>query len=293
MQATMTGVVLVPEFLGLFIRAESTAGEPIVPLRLFRDSTFTLSLLGTIICGIVFAGAVQFLALYVQVATGADPTTSGFILLPMMTGLVLSSVGSSKIIGKTGTYKVFPILSMALGIVGALLLSTMDTETPRALAILYMAAFGFASGLSAQVFTQAAQNTAPPQDMGAVSGTVTFGRSFGTSIGISLFAAIFHGRLTDELATRVPAGALDGIDHNTLSSNEVLDTLACPVRSAIEESYAASLTPVFTAAVPILALGLVLTLLMKTLKLRSRHHGGDQQTEGPAPASADSTPETT
>lgn len=203
---------------------------------------------GTIICGIVFAGAVQFLALYVQVATGAGPTTSGFILLPMMTGLVLSSVASSKIIGKTGTYKVFPILSMALGIVGALLLSTMDTETPRALAILYTAAFGFASGLSAQVFAQAAQNTAPPQDMGAVSGTVTFGRSFGTSTGISLFAATFHGRLTDELATRVPAGALDGIDHNTLSSNEVLDTLASPVRSAIEESYAASLTPVFTAA---------------------------------------------
>lgn len=91
LQATMTGVVLVREFLGLFIRAESTAGEPTVPLRLFRDPTFTISLLGTIICGIVFAGAVQFLALYVQVATGADPTTSGFILLPMMTGLVLSS----------------------------------------------------------------------------------------------------------------------------------------------------------------------------------------------------------
>ncbi|MFJ4843242.1 MDR family MFS transporter [Streptomyces sp. NPDC088746] len=277
-------------FLGLFIKAESTAVEPIVPLRLFRDSTFTISLLGTIICGIVFVGAVQFLALYVQVVTGASPTTSGFILLPMMLGLVLSSVGSSKIIGRTGRYKVFPVLSMALGIVGALLLSTMDTETPRALAILYMAVFGFASGLSAQVFTQAAQNTAPPQDMGAVSGTVTFGRSFGTSIGISLFAAIFYGRLTDELATRVPAGALNGIEHNSLSSNEVLDTLAAPVRSAIEESYSASLTPVFTAAVPILALGLVLTLLMKNLELRSRHHGGDQQADGPA--SADSTPET-
>ncbi|WP_369032428.1 MDR family MFS transporter [Streptomyces adonidis] len=279
-------------FLGLFIKAESTAAEPIVPLRLFKDSTFTISLLGTIVCGIVFVGVVQFLALYVQVATGASPTTSGFVLLPMMMGVVLASVGSSKIIGKTGKYKIFPILSMALGIVGALLLSTMDTETPRVLAILYMAVFGFASGLSAQVFTQAAQNTAPPQDMGAVSGTVTFGRSFGTSIGISLFAAIFYGRLTDELATRVPAGALDGVDHNSLSSDTVLDTLATPVRSAIEQSYAASLTPVFTAAVPILALGLVLTLLMKNLTLRSRHHGDGPQAEDPGRASADSTPET-
>ncbi|MFF5772373.1 MDR family MFS transporter [Streptomyces californicus] len=279
-------------FLGLFVKAESTASEPIVPLRLFRDSTFTISLLGTTVCGIVFVGAVQFLALYVQVATGASPTASGFILLPMMMGLVLSSVGSSRIIMKTGTYKIFPILSMALGIVGALLLSTMDSDTPRVLTILYMVVFGFASGLSAQVFTQAAQNTAPPQDMGAVSGTVTFGRSFGTSIGISLFAAVFYGRLTDELAARVPAGALDGIDRNSLSSDTVLATLADPVRGAVEDAYAASLTPVFTTAVPILAVGLVLTLLMKNLTLRSRHHGADESAESPAPAAADGTPET-
>ncbi|MFE6773950.1 MDR family MFS transporter [Streptomyces fimicarius] len=279
-------------FLGLFVKAESTAAEPIVPLRLFRDSTFTISLLGTVIGGIVFAGAVQFLALYVQVVTGVGPTASGFILLPMMMGLVLSSVGSSRIIVRTGRYKVFPVLSMALGIVGSLLLSTMDTETPRAAAILYMAVFGFASGLSAQVFTQAAQNTAPPQDLGAVSGTVAFGRSFGISIGVSLFAAVFHGRLIDELATRVPAGALDGVDPDSLSSDTVLDTLAAPVRSAVEQSYAASLTPVFIAAVPILALGLVLTLLMKNLTLRSHHHDGDRQTEDPAPASADGTPGT-
>ncbi|WP_233636227.1 hypothetical protein [Streptomyces sp. RB110-2] len=109
--------------------------------------------------------------------------------------------------------------------------------------------------------------------MGAVSGTVTFGRSFGTSIGISLFAAVFYGRLTDELAARVPDGALDGIDRNSLSSDTVLATLADPVRGAVEDAYAASLTPVFTTAVPILAVGLVLTLLMKNLTLRSRHHG--------------------
>ncbi len=281
----------------LFVKAESVAAEPIVPLRLFKDSTFTISLLGTIVSGIVFVGAVNFLALYVQVVTGASPTTSGFVLLPMMLGLVLSSMGSSKIIGKTGKYKIFPILSMALGIVGALLLSTMDADTPRALAVLYMVIFGFASGLSAQVFTQAAQNTAPAQDMGAVSATVTFGRSFGTSIGISLFAAIFYSRLTDEIASRVPAGALDGIDHNSLSSDTVLDSLAAPVRSAIEQSYAASVTPVFLAAVPVLAVGLVLTLFMKNLTLRSRHHGGDDGPQGgsatknPAPTSADGPPE--
>ncbi|MFJ1652931.1 MDR family MFS transporter [Streptomyces sp. NPDC088337] len=276
--------------LALFIAAESRAVEPIVPLRLFKDSTFTLSLTGTIICGVVFVGSVNFLALYVQVVTGASPTTSGFVLLPMMLGLVLSSVGSSKSIRKTGKYKIFPVLSMALGIVGALLLSTMDASTPRAVSVLYMVVFGFASGMSAQVFTQAAQNTAPPEGLGAVSGVATFGRSFGTSIGISLFASIFYGRLTDEITAHVPAGALRGVDHNSLSSQSVLDSLAAPVRHAVEQAYAAALTPVFVIAVPILAVGLLVTLCMKNLKLRSQHHGDagrePASTTGPAPAGA-------
>ncbi|MFJ3659064.1 MDR family MFS transporter [Streptomyces sp. NPDC090119] len=270
--------------VALFIAAESHAEEPIVPLRLFKDSTFTLSLLGTIVCGIVFVGSVNFLALYVQVVTGASPTTSGFVLLPMMLGLVLSSVGSARIIRKTGTYKIFPVLSMALGIVGALLLSTMDASTPRVVAVLYMVVFGFASGMSAQVFTQAAQNTAPPEDLGAVSGVATFGRSFGTSIGISLFASVFYGRLNDEITAHVPAGALRGVDHDSLSSQSVLDSLAAPVRQAVEEAYAAALHPVFVTAVPILAAGLLITLCLKNLTLRSRHHGGERE-----PASATDT----
>jgi len=279
--------------LALFIVSESRADEPLVPLRLFKDSTFTLSLLGAVICGVVFAGSVNFLALYVQVVTGASPTTSGFVLLPMMLGLVLSSVGSSKIIRKTGKYKVFPVASMALGIVGALLLSTMDASTPRIVSVLFMVVFGFASGLSAQVFTQAAQNTAPPQDLGAVSGVTTFGRSFGTSIGISLFASIFYGRLTDEITAHVPAGALRGVDHEALSSQSVLDSLAAPVRHAVEQAYAAALTPVFVTAVPILTAGLLITLCMKNLTLRSQHHGGGERKPAPAtdPAPTKATPE--
>ncbi|MFF4361109.1 MDR family MFS transporter [Streptomyces sp. NPDC001604] len=277
--------------LALFIAAESRAAEPIVPLRLFKDSTFTLSLLGTVICGVVFVGSVNFLALYVQVVTGASPTTSGFVLLPMMLGLVLSSVGSSKLIRKSGKYKIFPVLSMALGIVGALLLSTMDASTPRIVSVLFMVVFGFASGLSAQVFTQAAQNTAPPKDLGAVSGVATFGRSFGTSIGISLFASIFYGRLTDEITARVPAGALRGVDHEALSSQSVLDSLAAPVRHSVEQAYAAALTPVFVTAVPILVAGLLITLCMKNLTLRSQHHGGRTSAPATDAAPTGATPE--
>ncbi|WP_326695861.1 MFS transporter [Streptomyces sp. NBC_01754] len=261
---------------GLFVAAERRAPEPVIPLHLFRDSTFSVSVLVSIAAGIVFLGAVNFLALYIQVVTGASPTMSGVVLLPMMFGLVAASVVSGQIITKTGRYKWYPVLSMATGIAGALLLSTMDTGTPRVVAIAYMLLFGIAAGLNMQVLTMAAQNTAPRDDIGAVHATVAFTRQLGSTLGISVFAAIFYNRLTEDLAKRVPAGALDGIDHNSLSSNEVLTKLAAPVRDAVEHAYAAALSPVFLAAVPVLVVGLGIALLMKNMPLRSWDHGGSE-----------------
>ncbi|WP_262005611.1 MDR family MFS transporter [Streptomyces sp. FIT100] len=277
----------------LFVAAERRAAEPVIPLHLFRDSTFSVSVLVSFAAGIVFLGAVNFLALYIQVVTGASPTMSGVVLLPMMFGLVAASVVSGRIITQTGRYKWYPVLSMATGIAGALLFSTMDTGTPQGVVIAYMLLFGIAAGLNMQVLTMAAQNTAPRDDIGAVHATVAFTRQLGSTLGISVFAAIFYNRLTEELAERVPAGALGGVDRDALSSHEVLDKLAAPVREAVENAYAAALSPVFLGAVPVLAVGLGIALLMKNMPLRTWDHGGaegaqeapaDAHTEAPADA---------
>ncbi|MEW2044659.1 MDR family MFS transporter [Streptomyces sp. NPDC051445] len=258
----------------LFLAVERRAAEPVIPLHLFRDSTFSVSAAVSFMAGVVFLGAVNFLALYVQVVTGASPTMSGVVLLPMMFGLVASSVVSGRIITQTGRYKWYPVMSMAVGIVGALLFSTMDVDTPRAVVIAYMLLFGIAAGLNMQVLTMAAQNTAPRDDIGAVHATVSFSRQLGSTIGISVFASLFYDRLTRELADRVPAGALNGIDQDALSSQEVLDRLSAPVRDAVEQAYVAALNPVFLAAVPVLIVGLAVALRMKNLPLRSWDHGG-------------------
>ncbi|MFJ3335879.1 MDR family MFS transporter [Streptomyces sp. NPDC086766] len=262
----------------LFVAAERRAPEPVIPLHLFRDSTFTISVVVSLAAGVVFLGAVNFLALYVQVVTGASPTMSGVVLLPMMFGLVASSVVSGRVITQTGRYKWYPVLSMVTGIGGALLFATMDTGTPRAVVVAYMLLFGIAAGLNMQVLTMAAQNTAPRDDIGAVHATVSFSRQLGSTLGISVFAAIFYDRLTEELGKRVPAGALRGVDHNSLTSHEVLDKLAAPVRDAVEQSYVTALTPVFLAAVPVLLVGLAVALRMRNLPLRSwDHHGGEEK----------------
>ncbi|MFI5527166.1 MDR family MFS transporter [Kitasatospora sp. NPDC051853] len=260
---------------GLFVAVERRAAEPVIPLHLFRDSTFSVSVLVSAAAGVVFLGAVVFLALYVQVATGATPTMSGLVLLPMMAGLVAASVVSTKLITRSGRYKWYPVASMATGIVGALLFSTMDTGTPRAVVIGYMLVFGVAAGLNMQVLTMAAQNTAPRDDIGAVHATVAFSRQLGSTLGISVFAAIFYNRLTEELTARVPAGGLNGVSTDSLASHEVLDRLADTTRQAVEQAYAAALSPVFLATVPVLAVGLVCALLMKDLPLRTWGGGGE------------------
>jgi EmrB/QacA subfamily drug resistance transporter len=260
----------------LFVGAERRAAEPVIPLHLFRDSTFSVSVLVSVAAGIVFLGSVNFLAIYIQVVTGASPTMSGVVLLPMMFGLVAASVISGAAIGRTGRYKWYPVLSMAIGIAGALLLATMDTGTSRAVVIAYMLVFGIAAGLNMQVLTMAAQNTAPRDDIGAVHATVAFARQLGATVGISLFASIFYNRLTEEIADRTSADALRGVDPDALSSTETLDRLTEPVRNAVEQSYAAALTPVFLTAVPVLVLGLLAALAMKNLPLRGEGHQGHQ-----------------
>ncbi|MFC4148506.1 MDR family MFS transporter [Micromonospora mangrovi] len=263
----------------LFIVVERRVGEPVIPLRLFRSSTLTLAVLIGALAGAVFLGAVNFLALFVQVVTGATPTESGLVLLPMMLGLIASSMLSTKHIARSGRYKWYPVASMALGLVAALQLASMDADTPRAVAIGYMTLFGIAAGLNIQVLAMAAQNAATRQDMGAVSATVPFFRSVGTSVGISVFAAIFYGRLASSLAEHVPANARGSLSLDATSSQEVLRHLPPEVRHGIAQAYADALTPVFLAALPMLAVGLVLALLLKDVRLRQHHHGDDAKGE--------------
>jgi EmrB/QacA subfamily drug resistance transporter len=254
--------------LALFVRTIRRAADPVIPPRLFRNATFSLCAVLGIIAGAVFLGSVNFLALFLQVVTQATPAVSGLLLLPMMLGLVLSSSLTSKITARTGRYKWFPVASMALGIVSALLFSTMDQNTSRYVAVAYMFLFGIAAGLNIQVLATAAQATADRKDIGSVSATVTFSRSIGTAFGISIFASVFYGSLTRELAKDVPHGALAKFSENSLSSRNVLELLPPGVLRGVETAYAHALTPVFLTSAGLLAAGLVLSLLLKDNRLQ-------------------------
>ena len=154
------GVVL----LALFVLAESRAAEPILPLALFKNRTFSVTSGIGFIIGLALFGAVTYLPLYMQIVKGRSATASGLLLTPMMAGVLIASIGSGNVISKTGRYKPFPIIGTAVAALGMLLLSRLAVSTPLWLTALYLLVLGLGLGLVMQVLVLAAQNAVPYAD---------------------------------------------------------------------------------------------------------------------------------
>lgn len=253
--------------LASWVLVERRAKDPIVPLGLFRDSTFVIASLTALIGGLIILSAVNFLPLFLQLVTGASATRSGLLLLPTMLGLFLAAGISGKVISRTGRYKWYPAASMAVTAIAMYLLSTMTVDTSRPVAVAYMFLLGFGSGLSMQVVVVAVQNTAPADDLGTATATVTFARLLGASFGAALFGAILHARLGSEVPKHVTARDAQYLGGRTLSP-DALQGLPGGLRHGLAIAYGNSLDTVFLVAVPVAILGLVIALLLRDLPLK-------------------------
>ena len=179
------------------------AAEPVLPLRLFHNSVFSICSGIGFAAGFAMFGALAFLPLFLQVVRGVSPTVSGVYLLPMVLGLLLTSVGSGQLISRLGKYKVFPIIGTALLVVALSLLTQLSTTTSSLLLNTYFFVLGLSLGLILQVLVIAVQNSADYADLGTATSGVTFFRSIGGAFGAALFGAI----LTRGLAAGYPAHA--------------------------------------------------------------------------------------
>jgi EmrB/QacA subfamily drug resistance transporter len=196
------GVVAVVALAAL-IRVESRAAEPILPLSLFRNRVFVVCSAVGLIVGFALFGALTYLPLFQQVVRGLSPTASGLQLLPVMGGLLVSSVVSGRIITRTGRYKAFPIAGTAIAAFGMYLLSSLDATTGSGVAALHMLVLGLGLGLVMQVLVLATQNAVSYEQLGVATSGATLFRSIGGSLGTAILGAIFTARLTAEL----PPGA--------------------------------------------------------------------------------------
>ncbi|MDI9834506.1 MFS transporter [Streptomyces sp. KAU_LT] len=269
--AQIVGLAVASVVLGfVFVAVERRAAEPVLPLKLFRVRTFTLSAVISFIVGFAMFGAMTYLPTFLQVVQGISPTLSGVHMLPMVAGMLLSSTGSGQIVSRTGRWKVFPIAGTGVTALGLLLLHQLDTGTSTALMSVYFFVFGLGLGLVMQVLVLIVQNAVPYEDLGVATSGATFFRSIGASFGVAIFGTIFANRLDDLLVdafrgVELPPGAsLDGLEADPRG----IAGLPAALRPAALDAYATAITDVFLYAVPVALLGFLLAWFLREDKLR-------------------------
>ena len=259
------GVVL----LAAFVLVERRAAEPVLPLRLFTYRVFSVSSAIGFVVGFAMFGAITYLPQYLQVVKGASPTGSGLELLPLMAGLLLTSILSGILISRWGRYKIFPILGTGIMTVGMYLLSMLGVGTGTLASSAYMFVLGVGIGAVMQVLVIAVQNVVPYSDLGAATSGATFFRSIGGSFGTAVFGAIFASQLNSNLPRYLAGVHLPaGFNASAGASPAVLAKLPAPVHSGFIHAYAASLHTVFLVAVPISAAAFALSWLLQEVPLR-------------------------
>ena len=261
-----------------FVVWETRAHEPLLPMRLFSSSIFSVSSVLGFLTGMALFAGVIFLPLFLQVVSGASATNSGLMLLPLTAGIVAGSVGSGRVISRTGRYRAWPIGGLALATVGMFMLSTMTATTSTALSAVYMVVLGVGVGSAMQVTVLVVQNSVAHRDLGVATSAAQFFRQMGGCFGVALFGAIMNDRLGVELANRVPAGALTEVGGDVtqlLNSPAAIRALPPQVASGIASSVELAIQAVFFWAAPLMLFGFVLTWFLKEIPLR--------ETVGPEP----------
>ena len=254
-----------------FVAVERRVEEPVLPPHLFRNRVFAVSTATMFIVGLAMFGGIIYLPLFLQVVGGRSATNAGLLLLPLILGLMFTSIASGRIISRTGRYKAFPVCGMLVMAAGMYLLSTMGPTTTQVQASAYMVVLGLGLGMVMQVLVLAVQNAVDPKDLGTATGAATFLRSMGGSFGVALLGAVLSNRLASNLADLLPGGHLPaGVSPDTLKgSPAAILGLPPAVRGPVVEAFARSIDTVFLVGVPIAIVGFAISLLLREVPLRS------------------------
>ncbi|MFF9622702.1 MFS transporter [Streptomyces griseosporeus] len=253
----------------LFLLAERFAAEPLIPLRLFKDSVFNVTGLVGLVVGVALFGAASYLPTFLQMVDGASATESGLLMLPMMGGIVGASVVSGQLISHTGRYKLYPVLGSALSVAGMWLLSRLEADTPRLHYSIWMAVLGAGIGLVMPVLVLAVQNSVRPADLGTATSASNYFRQIGGSVGAAVFGTLFADRLADALRRELPAGG--GLPDPESVTPQLVHTLPAALRDAYIRAYADAMPRIFLYLVPVLALGLLIAFFLKEKPLVSHN----------------------
>jgi EmrB/QacA subfamily drug resistance transporter len=264
-----------PILIVAFLLVERRAREPVLPLRLLTNRVFAVTGAVGFVVGFALFGAVTYLPLFLQVVKGSSPTGSGLQLVPLMGGLLITSIGSGQVITRTGHYKVFPIVGTAVMVLGLYLLSTMDSSSSRATIFAFMFVLGLGLGMVMQVLVLAVQNAVEYADLGVATSGATLFRSIGGSLGTATLGAIFSNRLSEELKRFLPAGAATHAGTAGEVNPKQIAHLPPALRLGYLHAFTTSLNSVFIVAAAVGAVAFALAWLIRELPLRETVATGD------------------
>jgi EmrB/QacA subfamily drug resistance transporter len=295
--------------LALFVWMEGRMGdEAMIPLRLFKTSTFTWIIIAGVVVGVGMFGGISMIPQYLQIVKGHTPTEAGLLMIPMMLGIMIGSVVSGQITSRTGRYKVFPIIGTALMVLALALFSTISLYSPTWQPTLYMTLFGLGLGNCMQTLTIAAQNAVPMRDLGVSTASATFFRQMGGTIGVAVFLSVLFSTVPDKIKdafTRIAPGpdfqaalhdpavlanpvnqpvleALKGGGNaGVLQDSSFLQKVDPRLARPFLEGFSDSIDLVFMTGAAVMVLAFVVTWLIKEIPLRTETAAQDAESVPP------------
>jgi EmrB/QacA subfamily drug resistance transporter len=256
--------------LALFAVVERRATEPVLPPALWRQPVFRVAGALSFVVGFALFGAIVFLPLYFQTVDADTPTESGLRLVPMMVGVLITSITSGQVISRIGRYKAFPVAGTAVMAIGMFLLSRLGIGTSTAVAALYLLVLGLGLGMVMQVLVLAVQNSVPYEVLGTATSGVTMLRSIGGALGTAVFGSIFTNRLVDLMSSgTMPASAQQALAGGARLTAEQLARLPEAARTAYQQAYVDALSPVFLVAAVVSFLGFLVSWRLQEQPLRA------------------------
>jgi EmrB/QacA subfamily drug resistance transporter len=278
--------------LAFFLAERAMGEEALIPLRLFRDRTVSVSTAANVIIGMGMFGGIVCIPLYLQIVKGATPTEAGLQMVPMTAGIMIASIVSGQLISRSGRYKVFPIIGTALVVVGLLLFSrvTADTELWKTMLVMFL--FGYGLGNCMQPLVLAIQNAVPPRDIGVATSSATFFRQMGGTLGVAVFLSVlfssvpgylegalraasrtapFRAALADPANAQFAQGLKSGsASGNVLNDSSFLANLDPRLSHPFRVAFADSMSLVFLCAAIIILVGLIVVIFLPQVELRSQ-----------------------
>jgi EmrB/QacA subfamily drug resistance transporter len=246
-----------------FVVNEFFVADPIVPMSLFANRTFTLSVVASVAVGVSMYATSVFLAQYFQLARGANPTQSGLMTIPMVLGQMGASILIGQLISRLGAWKRWMIIGSVFVLAGVSLMSTLSYDTDFLLVSLYMVLLGAGLGMVMQNLTLVVQNDTPATQLGAATSNVSFFRSVAGTIGVTVMGSILASQvashLTDSLSSFVPSSAAEVTALKSLATGNVptMSELPTTVRVLVESAYGYGIADAFVVAIPLAFVSLV------------------------------------